>query len=64
MEQTTTAARQVIIKSVSLYPDDWALAQNVAAENGQRSISAGLRAIIAFYRRYHKDQPPAPLAGT
>lgn len=46
--------------TITLYPDDLAIARQVAEEVGSRSLSAGLRAIIAFYRR-NTDQPtPAP----
>lgn len=36
-------------RSVTLYPQDWAVIQQVAKDTGQRSYSGGLRAIIAKY---------------
>ena len=46
MEET-----QVVPRNVSLYPEDWAIVRQVAKDTGQRSISGGLRAIIAEYVR-------------
>lgn len=46
--------------TVTLYPDDWALAKRAAQRMGSRSISAGLRAIIQFYRLHHEQVQPAP----
>ena len=40
---------RIVPRNVSLYPQDWAIVQQAAQDSGQRTISAGLRAIIAEY---------------
>jgi hypothetical protein len=45
-----------ISQGVRLSPRDWALAKRVALATGSRSISAGIRAIMAFYRQHHQKQ--------
>jgi hypothetical protein len=42
---------QVVPRNVSLYPDDWAVVRQVAKDTGQRSMSGGLRFIIADWTR-------------
>jgi hypothetical protein len=42
---------KIVPKTVSLYPDDWAVVQQVAKDTGQRSMSGGLRFIIADWAR-------------
>jgi len=41
----------VIAKGVSLLAADWATARKAAASIGERGVSAGLREIIAQWRR-------------
>lgn len=47
--------------TITLYPKDWALARKVAHQSGSRSVSAGIRAMIAFYRLYHPAIEPQPI---
>ena len=42
---------KVAVKTVSLYPDEWADVRRAARESGQRGNSAGIRAILAEWRR-------------
>ena len=42
---------QVVPRNVSLYPEDWAIVKQVAKDTGQRSMSGGLRFIIADWTR-------------
>ena len=44
-----------ISRGVRLLARDWALVKKVAKLKGSHSVSAGLRAIIAFYRLYHAE---------
>ena len=61
MNETAHDQDRTIITSVTLYPRDLALARQVAEAAGSRSLSAGIRAIFAEYRRL-KEQP-APSHG-
>jgi hypothetical protein len=56
MPNRTTKAEKVMRATITLYPADWALAKRVALATGSRSISAGIRAIMAFYRQHHQKQ--------
>lgn len=52
---------RTVVTSVTLYPSDLLLARRVAEAAGSRSLSAGLRAIIAYYRRHNdRHAEPAP----
>ena len=48
-----------ISRGIRLLARDWALVKKVAQFQGSRSVSAGLRAIIAFYRLYHPEHQEA-----
>ncbi len=38
-------------RNISLYSNDWCLVERIAARSGVRSMSGGLRVLIADYRR-------------
>lgn len=48
-----------IARGVRLLPDDWAAARQAAHAIGQRGVSAGLRAIIAEWRRLRAKETDA-----
>ena len=48
---------QVVPRNVSLYPNDWAVVNQVAKDTGQRSYSGALRYIITDWTRRVKRQP-------
>ena len=49
---------QVEPRTVTLYPEDWEIVDQVAQSTRQRSRSGALRFIIAEYQRLR--YPPAP----
>lgn len=55
---------RLIPRRVTLPKEHWDLAKQAAKATGQRGFSAGLRAIVAFYRRHntHEHNEPVPHA--
>lgn len=47
---------RVVPANVSLYPQDWTIIRQVAQATGQRTISGGLRALIAEYLRLKGEE--------
>jgi len=52
---------QVVPRNVSLYPNDWAVVNQVAKDTGQRSYSGALRFIITdWQRRIERERKQVP----
>lgn len=45
-----------ISRGVRLLAADWALVKKVAKLKGSRSVSAGIREIVRFYRLFHPEE--------